>query len=173
MGEFIKFEVKRLPKVKLVGKEIRYNMEAHMKGNNRLPAFWERCFNEEIFQTLEAQTEFIYDSAYVGVMIDWDKGDGDFSYIVGMLMKDGVCVPDGYYVKDIEETDVAIGWIKGKNTDDVCSTAHAQTEQALREMGGNCSEMKWCMELYNCPRFTTPDENGEIILDYYIPVDTQ
>lgn len=27
----------------------------------------------------------------------------------------------------------------------------------------------WCMKLYNCPRFTTPMDNGEIILDYYIP----
>ncbi len=57
-------------------------------------------------------------------MIDWDKGDGDFSYIIAMLLKDGVSVPEGYCYKDIEETDVAIGWIKGKNTADVCSSAH-------------------------------------------------
>ena len=44
--------------------------------------------------------------------------------LVGMLLKDGVSVPEGYCYKDIEETDVAIGWIKGKNTADVCSSAH-------------------------------------------------
>ncbi len=170
MSELIKFEVKRLPNIKLVGKELRYNMEAHMKGDNRIPAFWDKCFTDGTFSLLEKQTSFIYDSAYVGVMLDWDNGDGDFSYIVGMLMKDGVSVPDGYYYKDIEETDVAIGWIKGKNTADVCSSAHSLTEQAIKENGYKCDKMKWCMELYNCPRFTTPDENGDIILDYYIPI---
>ncbi len=170
MSELIKFEVKRLPGIKLVGKELRYNMEAHMKGDNRIPAFWDKSFSDGIFSLLEEQTDFIFDSAYVGVMIDWDKGDGDFSYIVGMLMKDGVAVPEGYYYKDIEETDVAIGWIKGKDTADVCSSAHSLTEQAIKENGYNCDKMKWSMELYNCPRFTTPDENGDIILDYYIPI---
>ena len=170
MGELIKFDVKRLPKLMLVGKELRYNMEAHMKGDNRMPAFWDKCFVDEIFSLLEKQTDFVYDNAYVGVMIDWDKGDGDFSYIVGMLMKEGVSVPNGYYNRDIEETDVAIGWIKGKNVADVCSSAHSQTEQALKEKGYRCDKMKWCMELYNCPRFTTPDGDGNIILDYYIPI---
>ncbi|WP_024833748.1 GyrI-like domain-containing protein [Ruminiclostridium josui] len=170
MSELIKFEVKRLPGVKIVGKELRYNMEALMKGDNRIPDFWDKCFADGIFSLLEDQTDFIFDSSYVGVMLDWDKGDGDFSYIVGMLMKDGVSVPEGYYHKDLEETDVAIGWIKGKNTADVCSSAHPLTEQAIKEKGYKCDNMKWCMELYNCPRYTTPDENGHIVLDYYIPI---
>lgn len=171
MGELIKFEVKRLPNLKLVGKEIRYNMELHMQGENRIPDFWDKCFADEIFLPLEKQADFIYDKDYVGVMLDWNKGDGDFSYVIGMLMKDGVNVPEGYYCTDIDETDVAIGWIKGKNTPDVCSSAHSLTERALLENGYKCNNIKWCMELYNCPRFTTPDENGNIILDYYIPID--
>jgi hypothetical protein len=31
------------------------------------------------------------------------------------------------------------------------------------------TEAPWCMELYACPRFKRPDENGNVILDYYIP----
>jgi hypothetical protein len=85
-------------------------------------------------------------------------------------MKDGASVPEGYVFIDIEETDVAIGWIKSKNTADVCSAAHTQTEKAINENGYKCDQMKWCMELYNCPRFSQPDENGDIVLDYYIPV---
>ncbi len=172
MGDLIKFEVKKLPKIKLVGKELRYNMELHMQGENRIPTFWDKCFENEIFLPLEEQADFIYAKDYVGVMLDWDKGDGDFSYVIGMLMKDGVSVPEGYYCTDIGETNTAIGWIIGENTYDVCSTAHQQTEKALMEKGYTCDNMKWCMELYNCPRFTTPDENGNIILDYYIPIDT-
>lgn len=171
MGELIKFEVKKLPSLILVGKELRYNMEAHMKGDNRIPAFWEKCFQEGIFSLLEKQADFVYDNSYVGVMMDWDKGDGDFSYIIGMLMKDCASVPEGYVCRDIEETDVAIGWVKGENTADVCMAAHPLTEKAIKENGYKCEQMKWCMELYNCSRFSQPDENGNIVLDYYIPVD--
>lgn len=171
MGELIKFEVKKLPTLKLVGKELRYSMDLHMQGENRIPTFWDKCFADKIFLPLEKQTGFVYDKDYVGVMLDWDKGDGDFSYVIGMLMRYGVDVPEGYYCIDINETNVAIGWIKGKNILDVCSTAHPQTEQALIDNGYKCDNMKWCMELYNCPRFTTPDENGDVILDYYIPID--
>ncbi len=171
MGKLIKFEMSELPDVLLIGKEIRHSMEEQMKGNNPLPAFWDRCFGDGTFHVLEKQSDFIHDSAYVGVMIDWDKGDGNFSYVVGMLMKTGADVPQGFKSRKINATKVAIGWIQGKDTPDVCSKAHEYTEQALKAEGYECNKMKWCMELYNCPRFTTPDENGEIILDYYIPVD--
>lgn len=169
MGKLIKLEVISLPKLCLVGKELKINMEEHMKGNNRIPGFWDKCFGDGTFSTLEQQPDFIYNDAYVGFMMDWDKGDGYFSYVCGILMKEGVTIPDGFIMRGIEPTDAAVGWIQGKDTADVCSDAHAKTEKALREAGYKCDDMKWCMELYNCPRFTTPDENGEIILDYYIP----
>lgn len=169
MAKLIKFEIIELPKIYLVGKELRYSMEVHMKGDNRIPAFWGKCFTDGIFCTLEAQPDYIYDPAYVGVMMDWDKGDGDFSYICGMLFKEAIPVPEGFVLREINAGKVGVSWIKGKDTADVCSNAHTLTEQAIKDAGFNFDKMKWCMELYNCPRFTTPDEIGEIILDYYIP----
>jgi len=169
VAKLIKFEVKELPKIYLVGKELRYDMEVHMKGDNRIPAFWEKCFAENIFSTLEKQSDYVYDPAYVGVMMDWDKGDGNFSYICGMLFKEGISAPEGFVLREIAAGKVGLSWIKGKDTADVCSNAHVLTEQALKDAGFRYDKIKWCMELYNCPRFTTPDENGEIILDYYIP----
>lgn len=171
MGYLVDFQVKRLPKLKLIGKELRLSMAAQMQGPNRLPAFWDECFAANSFEPLEAQTEKILDPSYVGVMMDWDKGDGDFSYVVGMLMKEDASVPEGYYSALIDETDAAVAYVKGKDTGDVCSAAHALTQERLVKEGRTCDQMKWCMELYNCPRFTTPDDKGEIILDYYIPLD--
>ncbi len=170
MAKLIKFEVVELPNLCVIGKELRYSMEAHMKGDNRIGPFWDKCFSENIFETLEKQSDFIFDSSYVGIMLDWDKGDGDFSYICGMLFKEGASVPEGYVMKEIEATKSALSWIQGKNEIDVCMSAHNLTEQAIKEKGLNSEAMSWCMELYNCPRFTTPDENGDIILDYYIPI---
>ena len=51
---------KRLPKVYIVGKEIRYSDEALNKGDNRLPGFWEECCMTNIFLPLEAQTAYIH-----------------------------------------------------------------------------------------------------------------
>jgi len=170
-GKLIEFKVSELPNVLLVGKELRHSMEEQMKGNNPLPYFWDSCFADETFSILEKQSEFVYNAAYVGVMIDWDKGDGKFSYIVGILMKPGADVPEGFVSRTIDATRVAIGLIQGKDAQDVCSKAHEVTEQALKADGYSNNGMKWCMELYNCPRFTTPDKNDEIVLDYYIPID--
>lgn len=171
MGKLIRLETKELPGLVVVGKELRYSMEALMKGDNRIGAFWGACFSEGVMEPLEAQPEYVYDESYVGIMLDWDKGDGDFSYIVGMLMKPGAVVPGGYVSRELAKGTAAVGFIQGKDTPDVCGNAHEETEKALREAGHSNAQMRWCMELYNCPRFTTPDEDGRIILDYYIPLD--
>lgn len=170
MAEFIQLEVIDIPTLIVVGKEIRYSMEALMQGDNRLGALWDVCFSGNVFESLEMQPKYVYDSAYVGAMLDWDKGDGDFTYICGMLMREGAQIPEGYASHKLTATKVAVGWIRGTGVEDVCSSAHEQTEQALKEKGYDCNGMAWCMEVYNCPRFTVPDENGHIILDYYIPI---
>ncbi len=169
MAELIQFEVKELPKLVVVGKALRHNMEALMKGDNPIGGFWDKCFGENVFAPLEAQGSRIYDPSYVGIMCDWDRGDGDFSYIVGMMMRPGATVPEGYDTWEIQPTKAAVSWLRGENVGDVCSCAHGATEQAMRERGIAPEGMPWCMELYNCPRFTTPDDQGRITLDYYIP----
>ncbi len=171
MATLVRFETKAMPDLLVIGKEIRYSMEEQMQGNNRIPGLWDACFAGNAFAPLEAQADFVYDDAYVGVMIDWDKGDGDFSYICGMLMKPGADTPEGYSARALPAGMAAIAWIYGKDVGDVCSSAHQMTEQKLRAEGMTNAKMRWCMELYNCPRFTTPDADGNIILDYWIPVD--
>ncbi len=171
MAQVINFEVKELPKLYAVGKELRYSMEALMQGDNRIGPLWEKCFAENVFSTLEQQANKLYSNDYIGLMIDWDKGDGDFSYVCGMLFKEKPEVPEGHTLHEIEPTKAAVTFVKGKDTGDCCGNAHQMTEQALKEKGHTCDKMRWSMELYNCPRWTNPDENGEIILDYYIPID--
>ncbi len=170
MAELIKFEVKELPKLCVIGKELRYNMEELMKGNNPIGPFWTKCFADNIFAELEKQEQFIFDKAYVGFMSEWDNSDGNSSYICGIMFKEGAVVPDGFVMKEIQPTKAAVSWIRGKDTADVCIGAHEMTEKAISENGQSSEGLTWCMELYNCPRFTNPDENGEIILDYYIPI---
>ena len=84
-------------------------------------------------------------------------------------MKPNTPVPEGFVYRDIPASTVATGWIQGLEKD-VYSVAYDYTLKALEDQGYNVDEESpWCMELYNCPRFTSPMENGEIILDFYIP----
>lgn len=167
MAELIKFQVQRLPGVILVGKARTYGQQNSVKGENGIPAFWGQCFENQVFDPLEQQQDFVYDPSYVGAMLDFK--DGGFSYVVGMLMKEGAQIPEGYFSRVLDAADIAVGWIKGGEAE-VCAAAHSLTENAMRENGYASDRMPWCMEVYNCPRYTTPDENGDVVLDYYIPV---
>ena len=88
-----------------------------------------------------------------------------------MLMKLGCPIPgEDFTSVEILPTKVALGWIKGEEHD-ICMNAHALTEKALEDWGYMYNpDCKWSMELYKRPRFTQKDEEGKVILDYYIPV---
>lgn len=171
MDELVRFEVVRLPKSYIVGKEIRYSDEALNNGDNRLPAFWDRCYVEDIFAPLESQEKYIFDRSHAGVFLDWYLGDGDFSYIVGMLMKEGVTVPEGYVIRELKETDAALCWVKCRSITETRTVPFESTAKAIKEIGRSCANMQWCIDLYHHSRSTIPDENGDVILDCYIPLD--
>lgn len=169
MGKIIMLQVKNLPALCVVGKQLKVSMPDLQK-ENPIPAFWQQCLSDGSFTILAKQTDFIANDAYVGWMADWSRNDGYFTYICGMLMKVDCPIPAGGFVlRKIEPSTVAIGWLQGSSPAEVSSIAHEATRKALEEEGYSCENAQWCMELYNCPRFTTPDENGNIILDYYIP----
>ncbi len=167
MPTLVQFEFKQLPAVRVVGKEIAANHNDIMAGNNNLPAFWQQCFDDNTFATLEALGDAIYDDAYVGYISNFDPATGNFSYICGMLMNPGTTAPEGFTARDIAPAKAAVAWIKG-TIPDVFSAAHDFTMKAMEERGAT-PDGPWCMELYNCPRFTQPDADGNVILDYYIP----
>ena len=171
MPTLANFQILYLPPVRVIGREIRYGMDEHMNGNNRLPAFWETCFNNNLFAPLEAIPKSVFDPSYVGLICDWERGDGEFSYVVGMRMIVGTPAPAGYVYYDLNPCKAAIAWITGPSVAEICSSAHEMTLAAGAEHGVRFQNSSWNMELYNCPRFTTPDADGNITLDYIIPVD--
>jgi len=171
MEDLVKFEIIKLPSIYIVGKEIRYSDAALNNGDNRLPGFWEMCYKENAFAPLEAQTEYVLNHSHAGVFLDWYLGDGDFSYIVGMLMKEGVTIPEGYAARELAETDAALCWVKSKSLTETRAVPFESTAKAIKENGRSCANMKWCIDLYHRSRSVIPDENGEVILDCYIPLD--
>ena len=167
-AKLAKFEVKDLPDLCIIGKEIVGKME-DLGENNPIPAFWGKCFEENIFETLEKTlSENIYDPAYVGYMFSLNSSE--FVNVCGILMKPDTKVLDGFVKYDIKKCTIGIGWIQGKEPD-IFMAAHVLTEQAFKDAGYKYDDSKsFSMEVYVCERFNTTDENGNKILDYYIPI---
>ncbi len=166
MSKLVQMEIRELGAWSIAGKEIKVKMGPE----NPIPAFWDKCFTDGTFTALEALTDWVLCPDYVGFMTDYQGGDNTFVYIVGMMMKPGCPVPqEGFVSRPVEPSSAAVGWIQGESTPDVCMPAHEYTSRAMEEKGYISEGFSWCMELYNCPRFTTPNAEGQIILDYYIP----
>ncbi len=166
MARLVNLQISQLQGFRIIGKAIYTHMD--MK-ENPIPSFWEKCFEDGTFKQLDEMNDHHIDHSYVGWMSDWNEADGKFAYICGMLMKPNTPVPEGFIYRDVPAATVAIGWIQGLEKD-IYPVAHEITQKAMEEKGYKVDVAAyWCMELYNCPRFTTPMENGEVILDYYIP----
>lgn len=80
-------------------------------------------------------------------------------------------VPEGYEFVDISPRRFFVCWQKGRENELYGLENHNRCRKELEAQGYVRREDDWCMERYNCPRFTTPDEAGNVILDYAISVE--
>lgn len=169
MADLVRFQILTLPPCRIVGRALKVDP----KEANPIPAFWEDCFQKGIFTQLE-QMEGLYqeilpdaDDAY----LSWNgelETDGSFTYMIGMLMRPDTPVPEGLDYRDLPQCRVAIGQIKG-----TIPEVYAQEMDLLlpeMEKLGLVPD-SFSMEVYACPRFTTPDPiDGTVILDYYVQI---
>lgn len=166
MPELVRFSVEKMPAMKVVGRAMRVKMGSE---ENPIPGFWRTCFSDGMFERIEALGAPALDGSYVGFMCDYHADDGMFTYICGIFMKPDCPVPEGFVGRDVAESDVGVGWVRGPEFENY-PVAHKLTSEAMEKAGRKADEAAgWCAEVYNCPRFTAPQENGDVILDYYIP----
>ena len=155
MPEIIKVYKEVFPPLQLIG---RMYTNADRNASGSFSDIWCLWFAEKLFAPLDE----IDNSDYVGAM---RVNSGVFEYWIGKLLPVGTEAPEGYSAVEIPGGSFGVCWISGKESDSQiyqmdkeCVTAMAA--QQMYPDGG------WFMERYNCPRFTTPNENGEIILDF-------
>jgi len=99
-------------------------------------------------------------AAQIGLMSVDESGN--FQYWIGLFTPVNTSVPDGYQYVDFPKGELGVCWVYGKEgevymQEGVCG-------ERLTKEGHEMSD-DWCFERYVCPRFTTPDDNGNIILD--------
>jgi len=178
-GEKIPFlfkkEIIHLSKALLVGKSVTYpkakqGVPEEDGGNPPLNLLWQKCGKDGAFDYLERQTESIYLEAHLGMYYNLSNNDGNFSYIVGVLMKEGAPVPEGFASHEIPDSDVAVCWYRYKDEDDIWAVAHGTVEKYMAEQGyaGLPQGQGWCSELYPFGDGDYKAETGYNLLGYLI-----
>ena len=98
--------------------------------------------------------------------------NGQPEYWVGMLFPEGTAVPEGFEHVDIAPLDYAVFYLYGSETSGELTSPEARNMclAQLAARGLERREDDWCFERYNCPRYTEPDESGNVILDFGISI---
>jgi predicted transcriptional regulator YdeE len=165
MPSLVKFDVRTLPALTVVGRAVRVRMADEM--DDPVTDLWQRCHGDGTLDELAALD--VFDTAEVGWMGDFDAKTNSFVYLCGMLLPSGADVPEGFDVRSIPACQAAVGWVQGE-PDELVPVAQELTEQAMVEAGVAPDESAgWALELYNCPRYTDPGPSGEVVLDFYVP----
>jgi hypothetical protein len=164
MTEIIKVYKESLPSLRLIGKRYTHSdRNAYGSFSNK----WGEWFENGYFKPLEELGSLPEnEGAYVGCM----RCAGEFEYWIGMFFPKDTPVPEGYMYADIPAGDIGTCWIYGRedNGEIYGEEPHNKCMSKVMEEGWKLADNSWCFERYNCPRFTTPDESGKVILDYCV-----
>lgn len=123
------------------------------------------------FDELEKLGSFSFnDDGYMGLK---RIHEGRLEYWIGMFFAADTAVPEGYDYVDIAAMDYAVFWVCGKEcSGELTSFAtHELCLEELKKQGWVRREDDWCFERYQCPRYTTPDAEGNVIVDYGISIE--
>ena len=162
MAEIMKAYKEKVPGMRFIGK--KYNEFGH----------WGDWSATGRFDTIEnamggvgsIRNMWEDGGGYVG--LERHKENDPFAYWIGMFTPPDIRVPDEFLFIDFPETYFGVCWIYGKESDTHRLTAYCA--QALKHEGieimSDENGAVWSFENCTCPRFTTPDERGNVILDY-------
>ncbi len=134
-------------------------------------ANWSEWWENSWFTILENNQSLSFNGdAYIGAV---RIVNGMPEHWIGMLFPVNTEVPEGFEYVDIEPLDYAVCYLYDKEDSGEFYTldTHNMCLEELKVHNFKRKEDNWCMERYNCPRFTTPDEAGNVILDYAISIE--
>ena len=163
MAEIIKVYRQELPALRLIGK--RYPEPS--------ASDWGEWFEKGWFAAIEKQLpctmgEICEDGdAYLDV-VEQRAGEPAV-YWIGMFTPPETPVPEGFDFADLPASAVGVCWVYGSEETGEIHSAGEQCRRALEEAGlrprPDSNGVQWSFKRYCCPRFTTSDDKGNVILD--------
>jgi predicted transcriptional regulator YdeE len=174
-AKLVKFEVKSFSEVRVIGKSVIQKLDAGMD-DSTITDLWKSMDNDGSLAFLSGLPKRLTQNPdTVGWMGDFKPGDGEFTYLAGILAKPNTPVPSGYVYRDIPNCTMAIGWIQETADDkggDIHANASEHMAKAKKENGYEFdgSHGFFEMEYYSFERFRISEKRGEkVILDFYSP----
>jgi hypothetical protein len=117
-AKLLKFEVVNFPDARLLGKSIAVPLDIGIN-DHIIEDLWKTVKETGSLDCLLNMRNKLTESKdYVGWMGDFTPGDGQYTYIAGVLFEPEIEVPKGYECRDIKSCEMAIGWLKS-TLDDV------------------------------------------------------
>ena len=166
--EIKKIYKEHMPSLRFIGK--RYTDSDRQDGS--FGAKWREWFGNGYFDVIEKLGASPKNGdSYLGAM---RVLGGEFEYWIGMLFPIDTQAPEGFESADIASMDIATCWLYGKekNGELFGLEVHEKCVEEMAKQGFVRKGDDWCFERYNCPRFTSPDEKGNVILDYCIAIES-
>lgn len=120
---------------------------------------------ELLEDTCGPRVEYEDGEAQIGLM-RWKEGD-PFEYWIGYFFPEMTEVPEGFSYVDFNASDLGVAWVYGKENE-VYGLEHLCAERCLDKGFNIITDEEgalWFFERYVCPRFTSADEQGKVILD--------
>jgi len=115
------------------------------------------------------------ENGYLGLMTISSDDHSGFAYWIGIFFPPDTDVPDGFDFLDLPAGEIGISWIRGDDrTGEIFGgEPHTAAYNKLQENGwdrlnenaGGQNTIVF-FERYNCPRYTTRDEEDKVTLDY-------
>ncbi len=162
MAEIIKVYREKIPAMRFIGK--KYGEFGHW--GDWFANGWFDCI-ENAMGGIGSICQLWKDGgSYVG--LERHKEGEPFAYWIGMFAPPETPVPEGFLFMDFPEIFLGVCWIYGGEGD-----THGMTVNCAQKLADEGIEIStdiegaiWSFENCTCPRYTTPDEKGNIILDY-------
>lgn len=168
MADIKRVYAQSMPAMKLVGRSYGEND----KEGGTFAGKWNEWFKDGLFTPLlqrrQGEEPFEDCDAYIG-LCRCKQGE-PFRYWIGVFKPLDAPVPAGYFSVALDAGDVAVCWIYGKEPDIYTYCSLSRLREEGYEWAADNNGVKWMFERYVRPRFTNPDESGNVILDmcYYV-----
>lgn len=164
MAKIVNVMKESLPALRFIGKRYTDADRGADQGFGHLWREWDANGSFEPLVKLDSAD--VHENASIGFM----RFTHEFEYWIGMFFPENTPVPDGYMSVDLPPGEVGICWIYGRDdTGEIFGpAAHQMCEDKLREAGWELAAEMRVFERYNRDRFDTPDEHGNVIVDYGI-----
>lgn len=164
MNEIIKVYKQKVPAMKFIGKKY-----VGCEGYNHWGDWFANGWFEEIENAMGGVDNILKiwedGGGYVG--LEFRKMGELLEYGIGMFAPADTEVPEGFENIEFDEGNLGVCWIYGKEDEvhDVSRCLEYIVNNGM-ELATNENGMAVQFENGLCPRFTTPDEKGNVILDY-------